>query len=427
MIKIVNTPGETGWTNLMDSRPVAISPEVQLQIGQKKSQIRVIISVQEEFSVQDLLKRLEELPQLDLGTVSNTDHYVFASLTTEQIQKLATYQEVANIWSDQPVIHMVMDSLLTINATEFCVDQKTLCSDICWAILDTGIDATHEALANSKIIDRDLTGEGPSGAHGTMVAGILAGWDPARPFFGVAPQCQLYNFKVLKDKDARDNWISTTIKAMAEIREINEAAGKFVIHGANISLGVDNEYNLKQYKAGHSPICEEADRLVESGVVVCIAAGNFGAQAFDVPGNGGQAAIWANFEMITISDPGNAELPITVGSVHKKYPHKYGVSYFSSKGPTGDGRQKPDLVAPGEDILTTAPGNQYVVSSGTSLAAPFVSGTAVQMLHAHPELIGKPDLVKRILMMTCRDLKRDRSFQGRGLVDLASALRCSDE
>ena len=140
-------------------------------------------------------------------------------------------------------------------------------------------------LQATQIIDRDLTGEGPAGSHGTIVAGIIAGCDTDKPFFGVAPQCQLYNFKVLKDQDKSDNWISTTIKAMAEIRQINDTAGKFVIHGANLSLGVSNEYNLKAYMAGHSPICEEANRLMESGVVVCIAAGNFGAQAFDVPGN----------------------------------------------------------------------------------------------------------------------------------------------
>ena len=53
---------------------------------------------------------------------------------------------------------------------------------------------------------------------------------------------------------------------------------------------------------------------------------------------------------LSISDPGNAEGVITVGSVHKSNPHTYGISFFSSKGPTGDGRYKPDVVAPGEKI-----------------------------------------------------------------------------
>ena len=60
---------------------------------------------------------------------------------------------------------------------------------------------------------------------------------------------------------------------------------------------------------------------------------------------------------VTINDPGNADLAITVGSTHRDMPHVYGVSYFSSKGPTGDGRLKPDLVAPGEKIISCAPAN----------------------------------------------------------------------
>ena len=59
---------------------------------------------------------------------------------------------------------------------------------------------------------------------------------------------------------------------------------------------------------------------------------------------------------LTINDPGNADLAITVGSTHRDMPHVYGVSYFSSKGPTGDGRLKPDLVAPGEKIISCATG-----------------------------------------------------------------------
>ena len=61
---------------------------------------------------------------------------------------------------------------------------------------------------------------------------------------------------------------------------------------------------------------------------------------------------------VTINDPGNAQLAITVGSTHRDMPHTYGVSYFSSKGPTGDGRLKPDIVAPGEKIISCAAGRK---------------------------------------------------------------------
>ena len=117
---------------------------------------------------------------------------------------------------------------------------------------------------------------------------------------------------------------------------------------------------------------------------------------------------------MTINDPGNAERAITVGSTHRDSPHAYGVSYFSSKGPTGDGRRKPDLVAPGERITSCAAGREldavvgragarrqaavYVEDSGTSMAAPHVSGVVAAFLSVRREFIGQPDGVKEIFI-----------------------------
>jgi len=179
---------------------------------------------------------------------------------------------------------------------------------------------------------------------------------------------------------------------------------------------------------------------VRSGVVVVVAAGNTGygwnQSAF-------RGAAPAGMDL-TINDPGNAELAITVGSTHRDMPHVYGVSYFSSKGPTGDGRLKPDLVAPGEKIVSCqangydgapggsvgaaqAPGNvltvRYKEDSGTSMAAPHVSGVIAAFLSIRREFIGRPDRVKEIFMATATDLRRDRYFQGSGLVDLMRAIQ----
>ena len=137
---------------------------------------------------------------------------------------------------------------------------------------------------------------------------------------------------------------------------------------------------------------------------------------------------------LTINDPGNSDLAITVGSTHRDMPHVYGVSYFSSKGPTGDGRLKPDLVAPGEKIISCATGNlkeegaknqecDYVETSGTSMAAPHVSGVIAAFLSVRTEFIGKAERVKEIFVSTATDLRRDRYFQGSGLVDLMRAIQ----
>lgn len=401
-----------------------ITNEVKFFLQKKnntESQLhRVIISLAKNHSINTLVKLIKNLPDVDSKLIENTDYFVFATLTPEQINMLEDITEVKNVWLDKKIETMGYEALHTINMPKPLVDGTEFCKDITWAILDDGVDGTHEALKDSNVIDIDLTGEGPIGAHGTFVAGIIAGWDPNKPFCGVAPQCQLYNFKVY-GKDS-SNWVSICIKALEQVRKINQAENKLIIHGANLSLGVSNEINVKEYHAGYSPICEEANRLVNSGVVVCVAAGNYGAQAFEIPGDSGTSDIWANFELLSVTDPGNAEQVITVGSTHKTEPEEYGISSFSSKGPTGDGRIKPDLVAPGEDIYSTIPGNSYVSASGTSASTPFISGAAAQLLHAYPNLLGKPKQVKRIIMTSCKDLKRNIYFQGAGLLNLSKAL-----
>jgi subtilisin family serine protease len=172
---------------------------------------------------------------------------------------------------------------------------------------------------------------------------------------------------------------------------------------------------------------------VKSGVVVVVAAGNTGYGTL----TSDERDVKAGMDL-TINDPGNAELAITVGATHRDMPHVYGVSYFSSKGPTGDGRSKPDLVAPGEKILSCAAGSRlaeaqentqgaepidYIEDSGTSMAAPHVSGVVAAFLSLRKEFIGQPEAVKQIFLSTATDLKRERYFQGYGLVDLMRAIQ----
>jgi subtilisin family serine protease len=134
---------------------------------------------------------------------------------------------------------------------------------------------------------------------------------------------------------------------------------------------------------------------------------------------------------LSIGDPANLEEAIAVGSVHKESPHTFGISYFSSRGPTADGRQKPDVVAPGERILScrhkvkkaaATVDDLYVEMSGTSMATPHVSGVAAAFLSVRREFVGEPDRVKQILIDNCTDLKRVRTQQGAGLVNLTKML-----
>ena len=138
---------------------------------------------------------------------------------------------------------------------------------------------------------------------------------------------------------------SYIIKALDKIAEINNSSSQLVIHGVNLSLG--GSFDPSVYGCGHTPLCQELRRLWRQGVLVCLAAGNEGYAIL----RSETGLVPTNIDL-SIGDPANLDEAVAIGSVHKTNPHTYGISYFSSRGPTADGRRKPDVVAPGESVLS---------------------------------------------------------------------------
>ena len=275
----------------------------------------------------------------------------------------------------------------------------------------------------------------PDDGHGTHVAGIIgADWwreeeVPAPPgvegtrkvrtpiVVGLCPDIRFMDFRILGS--GLDETEFAVIGALQLVRYLNSHNRHIAVHGANLSLSIPHQ--VENYACGSTPVCDECERLVGAGVTVVAAAGNQGYQKFHT-----EKGPFASYSAFSITDPGNAESVITVGATHRREPHTYGISYFSSRGPTGDGRMKPDLVAPGERILSTLPGGAAGESGyldGTSQAAPHVSAAAAMLMARYPELNRNPRRIKRILCEGATDLGRERSYQGHGLLDVLRSLQ----
>lgn len=253
-------------------------------------------------------------------------------------------------------------------------------SDIVVAVIDTGIDAQHIDLDGGKVIAWVDYVNGKStpyddNGHGTHVAGIIAGTGEGNSAYrGVAPGVALIGLKVL---DSQGSGSLSDVQAAIEWCINNK--DKYNIRVINLSLGSSSSSD------GTDSVSQAANAAVDAGIVVVVAAGNSGPAKY------------------TIGSPGAAENVITVGAGADVGEGGFFLASFSSRGPTADGRIKPDIVSPGYKI--TAPqansGNGYVEYSGTSMATPFTAGVVALMLDANPNLT--PADVKSILAQTAID------------------------
>jgi serine protease AprX len=351
------------------------------------------------------------------GTIRGTLSIVNAltvDLPNASLLAVAASPLVARVSLDRPIIGATERAGATVGATSVRQAVGYDGAGVGVAIVDSGITSWHDDLAGTGTSQRvhrfvDFVGSQAAAyddyGHGTHVAGIVSGngFDSNGARTGIAPASHLIVLKVL-DESGRGH-ISNVIAALDHI-VANKSTFNIRVVNLSIATGVYESYNT-------DPLTLAAKHAVEAGIVVVAAAGNHGrAQNGDAVYGG-------------VTAPGNAPWVITVGaSSHTGTADRSddAMAAFSSRGPTAvDHSAKPDVVAPGVGIeslsdpasafYTTR--SSYLLSgtaqtsylpylslSGTSMAAPVVSGTVALMLQANPALT--PNQVKAILQYTAQ-------------------------
>ncbi len=312
--------------------------------------------------------------------------------TSADIEILSQQEDVEQIWPDLPV-HTCLDvSAPKIEAPKvWTAGFKG--EGIKIAIVDTGIDDTHPDFAGRIVASKSFVGASArdDNGHGSHVAGIAAGSGAKSngKYVGVAPAASLYVAKVLR---ADGGGLMSGVMAGIEWAVLEQK-----VQVINLSLGGSGPCDGTD---ALSTLCDEA--VQQAGIVLCVAAGNSGPGAR------------------TVGSPGCARYVITVGAVDDNDR----MASFSSRGPTSDGRVKPDLVYPGVSIVApqaagtsmgTVVQEGYVSASGTSMATPHATGVAALMLQANPELSAAQ--VKTLMVAAAINIGALPNEQGSGRGD----------
>ena len=333
---------------------------------------------------------------------------VVADLTSEQIEKIAARADVKSVIAVKPQPVTALDvsrPLIQADQVENNLGFDGAGIDV--AVIDTGVDATHPALAGVVASQQDFTGEGTGDlvGHGTHCAGVIASQDGNRR--GIAPGVRIWDIKMIDGSGFSDPaWATAAIQAAV-------AAGVDI---ASNSWGWSHANGAWVDPDGTCVLCTAADNAVEAGVVFVVAAGNEDndtCSTYDTH----------------IRCPGMARSDeITVGASDDND----NMAGFSSIGPTPDGRTKPDVTAPGVEIASarasgTSMGSpidaNWTNADGTSMACPHVSGVAALMLEKNNGLT--PANVKSILMATAVNIGATPNEMGAGRVDALAAVNAS--
>ncbi|HEX6972533.1 MAG TPA: S8 family peptidase [Limnochordia bacterium] len=338
-----------------------------------------------------------------------------ATLSLNAAKELVGHDAVCRIAYDCEV-HTLLDVASPAIGAPLAWEEGRSGRGITIAVVDTGVyphsdftEPRNRLLAFADLVDGRRRPYDDNG-HGTHVAGCALGNGAASEgkYRGPAFEAGLVAVKALDRTGA--GRASDIIEAISWVVENRDRYGIRVL---SLSIGAEAETSYRD-----DPLAQAAARAWDAGIVVCAAAGNAGP------------------DPRTISTPGIEPKVITVGAIDDRGTVERSddvLAPYSSRGPTPDGLNKPELLAPGSAI--TAPRARgsvldaelpagrpnYLTLSGTSMATPLVAGLAALILEAEPSL--SPADVKRRLMRTAERWRDGGSGQGAGYVRFSATRR----
>lgn len=276
------------------------------------------------------------------------------------------------------------------------------------AVVDTGVADVPDLAGRVTHVDVSGAGAGDGYGHGTFVAGLVAGSGASSggAYAGVAPGASILDVRVAADDGSSD--LITVLKGLQAVAAHPEVD----VVNLSLSSGSPLPYQV-------DPLTVALEALWRKGITVVVPAGNDGAD-----GKG------------SITSPGVDPVLLTVGGLDEHATSGHGddtVAAWSSQGPAPQHVDKPDLVAPGAHLVSTAdPGSQvwadnpaarvgdgYFLGSGTSFSTAVTSGAAAVLKAARPDL--SPDQVKALVTGTAYDVTGSARATGAGGLDLAAA------
>jgi serine protease AprX len=381
-------------------------PKIRTNIDERIS----VILYHKGHSLSHMEKRICRHPDVKIKRHLPIIKAIALEAPAKLVEQIAVLDEVEYVTDDTKVFIRMDIARETIKET-YQKPIKYTGRGIGVAVIDTGVAHHHDFAKpyNRIIAFRDYVNEKrepyDDNGHGTHVAGCIAGNGYASDgkYAGIAPEANIIAIKTLNAEGSGD-----TSDVIAGIQWVLDNRAKFNIKVLNMSLG------SKPKSLSYSPIDKAVSAAWENGMTVICAAGNEG------PARG------------TISSPGVCPEVITVGALDDRGTTSTKddkIADFSSRGPTRRMVAKPDIVAPGVDIISLAvsTGNEeevYKSLSGTSMATPIVSGCAALIHEMFPGYTNEQ--VKELMMSSARDLKFPAYAQGKGLIDLAEIVRARE-